>query len=70
MHTFHFTENISKALCLEEFKNDSLREVQVSGLDLKQEFCLIHHKDKIISPLIEKFIQLCINYKGDSGNEL
>lgn len=42
--------------------NGSVKVINVEGLSFERSFKLIHHKDKLITPAIQEFINICKNH--------
>ncbi len=57
---------ISRRLVVHMIQEGTLREVVLQDVDLKRFFSLVHHKDKVFTPSLEKLLQLlkCDMIKG------
>lgn len=51
----------SYGLCQDDIENGQLREIKLDGISFEQHFCLLHHKDKYLSPPLKKLIHICTN---------
>ncbi len=55
---------ISARLVEEELKTGVLSNLPVEGLDMRRSFCVIHHRNKYLSPAMTAFISLCRDGAG------
>nr|WP_319472279.1 LysR family transcriptional regulator [uncultured Sphaerochaeta sp.] len=49
---------ISRRLVRHLIKEGTLRELSLLGVDMKRNFSLVHHKDKVFTPSMEKLLHL------------
>lgn len=49
----------SYGLCKDDIDNGILHAVRLEGEKFEQNYCLLHHKDKHLSPLLTQFIHAC-----------
>ena len=49
---------ISRRLVRHLIQENILRELSLEGVDMKRNFSLVHHKDKVFTPSMEKLLQL------------
>jgi DNA-binding transcriptional LysR family regulator len=49
---------ISRRLVHHLVKEGTLRELELQGVDMKRYFSLVHHKDKVFTPSMEKLLHL------------
>ena len=54
---------ISKLLIEKELQEDTLRILSIKDIRMTRQNNLIYHKNKYISPQMEKFIDICLNQK-------
>jgi hypothetical protein len=47
-----------------EVTRKELAIVDIEGMCFKRQFLIVYHKNKYISPVLHKFIQVCIDYKS------
>lgn len=52
-------------MILPALKQGLIRTVEVEGLAFRRSFCILHHKDKFLTPSAKKFIALCRSAKTD-----
>jgi DNA-binding transcriptional LysR family regulator len=57
---------ISRRLVHHLVKEGTLRELELQGVDMKRYFSLVHHKDKVFTPSMDKLLQLL---KSDTVQE-
>jgi DNA-binding transcriptional LysR family regulator len=50
------------ALIKEVRNHDDLVRLNIEGVELKRQFRIIHHKNKVLSPALERFVDLCKGY--------
>jgi len=53
---------LSHYLVEEQMKKGSLKEIHIQGLSMERYFYLIHHRNKTITPELEKIRDLIIAY--------
>ncbi|WP_378953537.1 LysR family transcriptional regulator [Pelosinus sp. sgz500959] len=53
---------MSRLAVEKEVKRKELAIVEIEGVYFKRQFSLIHHKNKFILPVLEKFIQVCLEH--------
>ncbi|CUH97830.1 hypothetical protein P22_3976 [Propionispora sp. 2/2-37] len=51
---------MSKMAVQKEVQRKDLAAVSIEGVNLSRHFSIVHHKNKFISPLLNRFIQLCL----------
>ena len=52
-------------MILGPLKRGLVSTIAVEGLDFRRNFHIVYHKDKFLTPLIQKFMNLCRNYEVD-----
>lgn len=55
---------MSRMTVQEEVKRNELAIVEIEGMYFKRQFHIVYHKKKYVSPVLNKFIQLCNDYKS------
>lgn len=49
----------SYGLCKDDIESGLLHAIRLEGVSFEQNYCLLHHKDKHLSPLLSQFIHVC-----------
>lgn len=57
----------SYQVCRQEIEANLIKPISLPGLSLKRRISLLYHKDKLISPLMNGFMQICTKYAGEFG---
>ena len=60
----HAISVMSRMAVQKEVKRNELAIVEIDGMHFKRQFLIAYHKNKYISPVLHKFIQLCLDYKS------
>jgi len=60
----HGISVMSRIAVEKEVKRNELAIVEIDGMYFKRQFLIAYHKNKYISPILHKFIQLCLDYKS------
>lgn len=55
---------MSRMAVQKEVTMNELAIVEIEGVNFKRQFLIVYHKNKYISPVLDKFIQLCIDYRN------
>jgi len=56
---------ISRLAVQKEVKRKELEIVEIEEMDFKRNFLIVYHKNKYLSPIVTKFMELCIAYTSE-----
>ncbi|MEG1256737.1 LysR family transcriptional regulator [Clostridium sp.] len=54
---------ISNLMITEELKSGKLNIVDIQGINTTRDICLVYHKNKFISEYMNRFLEICQNFK-------
>ena len=60
----HAISVMSKMIVQKEIKKHELTIIDIDGVRFKRQFSIVYHKNKFISPVLQKIMQLCRTYKS------
>ena len=56
---------LPRRMVAEHVANGQVITIEVEGLDFRRSFRIIRHKDKMLTPSVKAFLELCRNYEDD-----
>lgn len=54
---------LSSAMIIKELYHGTLKVISLDEIQIKRDICMVYHKDKFISEIMQKFIEVCTTYK-------